>query len=333
MSLSIHGINGITFNDGSVQASRAEVGFRNRIINGDMRIDQRNAGASQTFTAGAALAYSVDRFYGHCSGANVTGQRIAGTAPNEFAYRFSGAASVTQIAFGTRLEATNTMDLAGATATLSVRLANSLLNTVTWTAFYANTADTFGSVASPTRTQIATGTFTVTSTLATYTAQISVPAAAVTGIEIVFTVGAQTSGTWTIGNIQLEAGSSATSFERRPIGTELALCQRYFQFSGFAFFGQVESGSSTTIAGGQMYQVPMRAAPSGTITSNVGASFRMNGGDYNAASPALANFSSSQFGFWTQVTGFSNLVPNAPVASRNNPPYGNGNFISLSSEL
>jgi hypothetical protein len=38
MSLSIHGINGITFNDGSVQASRAEVGFRNRIINGDMRI-------------------------------------------------------------------------------------------------------------------------------------------------------------------------------------------------------------------------------------------------------------------------------------------------------
>jgi len=204
-------------------------GFRNRIINGDMRIDQRNAGASQTFTAAAALAYSVDRFYGYCTGANATGARVAGTAPNEFAYRFTGAASVTAIGFGTRLEATNTTDLAGSTATLSVQLANSLLTTVTWTAFRADTTDAFGTLASPTRTQIATGTFTVTSTLTTYSAQISVPSAATTGIEIVFTVGAQTSGTWTIDNVQLEAGSTATDFERRPIGTELALCQRYYE--------------------------------------------------------------------------------------------------------
>ena len=204
-------------------------GFRNRIINGDMRIDQRNAGASQTFTAAAALAYSVDRFYGYCTGANVTGARVAGATPNKFAYRFTGAASVTAIGFGTRLEATNTTDLAGSTATLSVQLANSLLSTVTWTAFYATTADAFGTLASPTRTQIATGTFTVTSTLTTYSAQISVPSAATTGIEIVFTVGAQISGTWTIDNVQLEAGSTATDFERRPIGTELALCQRYYE--------------------------------------------------------------------------------------------------------
>jgi hypothetical protein len=207
------------------------VGFRNRIINGDMRIDQRNAGASQTFTAAAALAYSVDRFYGYCTGANVTGARVAGTAPNEFVYRYTGAASVTAIGFGTRLEATNTTDLAGSTATLSVQLANSLLTSVTWTAFYATTADAFGTLASPTRTQIATGTFTVTSTLTTYSAQISVPSAATTGIEIVFTVGAQTSGTWTIDNVQLEAGSTATDFERRPYGTELALCQRYYEKS------------------------------------------------------------------------------------------------------
>ena len=193
-----------------------------------MRIDQRNAGASQTFTAAAALAYSIDRFYGYCTGANVTGQRLAGTAPNEFFYKFTGAASVTAIGFGTRLEATNTMNLAGSTATLSVQLGNSLLTSVTWTAYYASTTDAFGTLASPTRTQIATGTFTVTSALTTYSAQISVPSAATTGIEIVFTVGAQTSGTWAIDNVQLEAGSTATDFERRPIGTELALCQRYY---------------------------------------------------------------------------------------------------------
>jgi hypothetical protein len=83
-------------------------------------------------------------------------------------------------------------------------------------------------LASPTRTLIATGTFTVNSTVTRYNANISVPAAATTGIEIVLTVGAQTSGTWTIGNVQLEAGTVATPFERRSYGQELALCQRYY---------------------------------------------------------------------------------------------------------
>jgi hypothetical protein len=213
---------------GTAAITSGLTGFRNRIINGDMRIDQRNAGASQTFTAAAALAYSIDRFYGYCTGANVNGARVSGTAPNEFVYRFTGAASVTAIGFGTRLEATNTTDLAGSTATLSVQLANSLLTSVIWTAYYASTADAFGTLASPTKTQIATGTFTVTSTLTTYSAQISIPSAATTGIEIVFTVGAQTSGTWTIDSVQLEPGSTATDFERRPYGTEFALCQRYY---------------------------------------------------------------------------------------------------------
>ena len=257
---------------GTAAITSGLTGFRNRIINGDMRIDQRNAGASQTFTAAAALAYSVDRFYGYCTGANVTGQRVAGTSPNEFVYRFTGAASVTAIGFGTRLEATNTTDLAGSTATLSVQLANSLLTSVTWTAYYASTKDQFGTLASPTRTQIATGTFTVTSTLTTYNTQISIPSAATTGIEIVFTVGAQTSGTWTIDNVQLEAGSTATEFERRPIGTELALCQRYYSKSyedgtapgSATTLGLVFAGKLSTNSYGYCsvnYDVKMRAAP------------------------------------------------------------------------
>ena len=77
-------------------------GFKNRIINGAMVIDQRNAAASQTFTAAAALAYSVDRWYGYCTGANVTGQQVAGsTTPTntQFRYKFTGAASVTAVGF------------------------------------------------------------------------------------------------------------------------------------------------------------------------------------------------------------------------------------------
>jgi hypothetical protein len=217
-------------------------GTRNRIVNGALAIDQRNAGAAQTFTAAAALAYSVDRWYGYCTGANVTGQRVAGATAGQFYYRFTGAASVTAIGFGQRIEQLNSADLASTTATLSVDLANSVLTSVTWTAYYATTADTFGTLASPTRTQIATGTFTVTSTVTRYSTNISVPAAATTGIEIVLTVGAQTSGTWTIGNVQLEPGTVATPFERRSYGAELALCQRYYwrssatanNFTGFA---------------------------------------------------------------------------------------------------
>jgi hypothetical protein len=46
MSLALNGTNGVTYNDGTLQSS-APVG-RNRIINGNMTIDQRNAGASVT---------------------------------------------------------------------------------------------------------------------------------------------------------------------------------------------------------------------------------------------------------------------------------------------
>lgn len=238
-------------------------GMRNRLINGAMAIDQRNAGAAQTITAAAALAYSVDRWYAYCTGANVSGQRVQGASVGQFRYRFTGAASVTGIGFGQRIEQLNSADLAGTTATLSVDLANSVLTTVTWTAYYANTADTFGTLASPTRTQIATGTFTVTSTTTRYSASISVPAAATTGIEIVLSVGAQTSGTWTIGDVQLEPGTVATPFERRSHGLELALCQRYYETG---YLSSSTTASSAHSRWTLQYKQTKRASPTNIYT-------------------------------------------------------------------
>jgi hypothetical protein len=238
---------------------------RNKFINGAMAVDQRNNGAAQTITAGAALAYTVDRWYGYSTGGNVSGQRVSGTAPNQFNYRYTGAASVTKIAHAQRIEASNSQDLAGNTATLAVDLANSLLTTVTWVAYYANTSDTFGSIAVPTKTQIATGTFTVTSTLARFSVNITIPSAAITGIEIEFSVGAQTSGTWTIGRAQLEAGSTATAFETRSVGQELALCQRYYEIITNL------QGAGNATSGGQgfptvyRFAVPKRATPTITL--------------------------------------------------------------------
>jgi hypothetical protein len=246
----------------------------NRIINGAMAIDQRNAGAAQTITAAAALAYTVDRWYAYCTGANVTGQRITGSANNQYAYRFTGAASVTAIGFGQRIEAANSIDLAGSTATLGVDLANSVLTSVTWTAYYANTSDTFGTLASPTRTQISTGTFTVNSTLSRYSTQIFIPSAATTGIEIVFSVGAQTSGTWTIDNVQLEAGPLATPFERRLVGLELLLCQRYF----VSINGSTGPGSEfgTTAAYIKLPLSTWMRADNQTVTLSTGNSISIN---------------------------------------------------------
>ena len=276
MSLSISGTNGLTFNDASTQATAATgFGFKNRILNGAMMVDQRNAAASQTFTAAGALAYSVDRWYGYCTGANVTGQQVAGSGAVQNRYRFTGAASVTAVGFGQRIEQKNSYDLAGSTCTLSADLAiSATLTTVTWTAYYATTtADTFGSLASPTVTSIATGTFTVSATVTNFTTNISIPAAATTGIQILFTVGALTAGlTWTIGNVQLEKGSTATSFDYRPYGTELVLCQRYCQkmsSDATALYSRFGTGNAinTTQASVQIpLKTTMRIAPSVTTT-------------------------------------------------------------------
>jgi hypothetical protein len=167
--------------------------------------------------------------------------------------------------------------MAGSIVALSVDLANSLLTTVTWTANYATTADTFGTIGTPTKTQIATGTFTVTSAVTNYTTTISIPAAATTGIEILFTVGAQISGTWTIGNVQLEKNTGATGFDVRPYGTELALCQRYYEVNyGVIFRAQFASGFLYIW---QPFKAEKRATPTMSLASTTYSN--ASGGGFN----------------------------------------------------
>ena len=274
-------------------------GLRNRFINGGMAVDQRNAGAAQTITAAAALAYTVDRWYAYCTGANVTGQRVAGSSTSQYRYRFTGAASVTKIGFAQRIEAANSYDLNGRAVVVGVELANSLLTTVSWNAWYANTADTFGTLASPTRTSIGSGTITVNATATRYHIPITLPAAATTGIEIEFSVAAQTSGTWTIGEAQLVPGSASELWrEPRPIGLELALCQRYHEV-GATYFGPY------SISGGYLsvpYAIRKRTTPSSisltadTVFSGNAAGTSLAGSGSSASQFTLTNSGNTAIG-------------------------------------
>ena len=258
---------------------------KNVLINGEFKVDQRNVGAAQTITAGAALAYTVDRWWGACTGANVTGQRVAGTTPNKYNYQFTGAASVTGIQFGQRIEAINSQHAAGQTVSLGIDLANSLLTSVGYSLYYANTADTFGTLASPAKTLISSGTFTVNSTLTRYSVNVSIPSAAINGLELVLNVGAQISGTWTIGRVQLELGSKATNFEFLPYDRVLNDCLFYYKtglISGVRYFF---SSAGSTVEQRCFFNA-MRVTPtvvSGAVISQTNVSSTNSQADTNAS--------------------------------------------------
>lgn len=243
------------------------VSGRNRVINGTMLIDQINSGSSTSITAGGGVGTVIDGFYVSCTGANVTGQQVAGPTGFAKCYQLTGAASVTQILFGTRLESVNCGDLVSQNVTIQANMSNSLLTSVTWKAYSADAADNFTS-----KTQIATGTWTVGSSAATYTATFNAGSSAGKGIAIEFTVGAQTSGTWKITGVQLECGEAATTFEPRHYAQELMLCQRYYE-TGSYNVGSVAPPSGGLTGRGYRFpygfRVTKRTTPTVTITETV----------------------------------------------------------------
>lgn len=313
-------------------------GFKNRIINGLMQIAQRaTSGTSGSAVPTTAPTYpSVDRWYAYATGATVTVARVAGSNANQYNLQATGAASVTAIGIGQRIEQSNSYDMAGSTATLSVNISNSLLTTVTWTANYATSADTWSA-----KTQIATGTFTVTSTLTNYNAQISIPSAATTGIEILFTVGAQTSGTWVIGNVQLEKSSIATSFDYISYSAMLALCYRYYYkigagiSNGFNTFGLGYVESSTSAKFIIPFPVSMRIPPTALEQSGTAANYAVrytNVGFQNCS--AVPTHDSGTY--WTATFDFtvaSGLTGGQAIMGRTGNSTGTNAYLAWSAEL
>ena len=333
MTVSISGSLGVTFPDSSLQTGAASPYVtKNRLVNGSFAIDQRNAGASQTFTAAAAVAYTVDRWYGSCTGANITGQRVAGTSPNQYAYRFTGAASNTGTLFGQRIESFNTYDLISTTITGSVTLKSSSITSVTWTAYYANSSDTFSS-----KTQIATGTLTINSTATRYSFSFDAGANAGNGIAIEFTTGALTAtNTLQYENAQLEIGSSATPFERRLYNQELANCQRYY-FKNKAvnvdsLFGSGLNEDTTYAYGMSYFPVPMRTNPTALEQTGTASDYRIR---TTGATNTTCNGVPTFIGASTQIAWTSFQVASGLTAGQGSFPRAavSSAYLAWSAEL
>lgn len=317
MSVTINGTNGLTFNDASTQTTAATgFGFKNRIINGAMVIDQRNAGASVT-----VQAYTVDRWQtAQTTASKLTAQQQTSVVPVGFTYAekitSTSAYTITSgdvFTFIQAIEGYNVADLEWGTAnaktvTLSFQVYSSLTGTFggsigNGTSFNRSYPFTYSIPVANTWTTISitivgdtTGTWDKTNgngmyvnfglgVGSTYSGTAGAWAAAdyrsATGaVSVVGTNGA----TFYVTGVQLEKGSTATSFDYRPYGTELALCQRYYEksYNMASIAGastNTNKGSFVTGAAAntfwrwtQNYRVSKRADSTFTIYSTTGAS-------------------------------------------------------------
>lgn len=283
-------------------------GFKNRIINGAMTIDQRNAGAS--VTAGTTNPFSVDRWQTVSSqNSKYTAQQNAGsvTPPTGFinylGITSSSAYSVLTgdyFAIQQIVEGLNVADLAWGTA-------NAAPITISFWVRSSLTGTFGGSLTNNGSTRAYPFSYTISST--NTWEQKSVTIAGDTsgtwlttngiGIRVVFGLGvgttySGTAGSWAATNyvsatgatsvvgtsgatfyitgVQLEKGSTATSFDYRPYGTELQLCQRYYAslkpFGATYTTNLVLRNGAAVLIGNFNYPTTMRTLPTiGGITS------------------------------------------------------------------
>ena len=327
MPITLDGTNGITTPTyGGADTSEYLVPvtqFKNRIINGNMSIDQRNAGASVTPTS---QQYTLDRWAQFLSQTSkLTIQQNAGsvTPPvgftNYLGVTSTSAYSVISSDFFNLyqfIEGYNVADLnwgsANAkTVTLSFWVRSSLTGTFggalqnsandrsypyTYTISSANTWEQKSiTIAGDT-----SGTWLTTNGVGLRVffglgmgSNLTGPAgawasAAYYGANGATSVVGTNGATFYITGVQLEVGSTATSFDYRPYGTELQLCQRYYEVSTSDFSNPLFSGNVTNTVGyyaTAVFKVTKRANPTVTLTNTFASNFPSSSGSALSISP------------------------------------------------
>jgi hypothetical protein len=322
----------LTVNSNNISAVNS-LGFRNRIINGDMRIDQRNAGASVTATT--AAPYTLDRWLAYSTPTSkFTVQQNAGSVTPPAGYtNYLGAVSSSAYSLGTsdvfvinqNIEGFNIADLGWGTAnaqtvTLSFWVRSSL--TGTFGGVLRNSADTrsypFTYSISSANTWEQKSITIAGDTTGTWLTNNGV------GIRVSFGLGvgsslSGTAGAWAgalfqgatgatsvvgtngatfyITGVQLEAGSVATPFERRDYGRELMMAQRYYyRIKAAAANSIFGSGYAPDTANGRqfiLFPVSLRASPTAIETSGTAGDYRITHSGGNTACNAVPVFNSA----------------------------------------
>lgn len=221
----IQGVQGVKGDTGPMVPA-----FRNRIINGCFRVDQRRV----TQVNNNAGTYILDRWYAGVVDTGVGDQigigRFTGTGGNQNMLLIQGFSSNVSTRVGQRIEASNCYDMRNQNVVGSFmvhRTGFATLQQITWTAYYAGAPDNWAS-----RVQIATGVLPVSDTPTAVNFTFNAGANAGNGINIEFSTGPLAIGeSYFLQAVQLELGTVPTDFERRTINTELALCQRYYEKS------------------------------------------------------------------------------------------------------
>lgn len=250
-------------NVGSVAAQG--LNFRNRIINGDMRISQRNGTSSVN---NSNNTYCLDRWVMRAAGVdNKHTAAQSSAAPSGFSNSLlitsSSAYSVPAgeyYAICQKIEGFNTADLAfGTSAAKALSLSFWVRSSLT--------GSFSGGVINSAADRSYMFSYSISSANTWEYKTVSIPGDTTgtwvgstngVGLELFFNLGAGSgystgagfwsglgyrgvtgavnvlgtnAATWNVTGVQLEVGSGATPFESRPYGTELALCQRYFEKS------------------------------------------------------------------------------------------------------
>jgi len=358
-----------TVNPALLDTQAQYTGFKNRIINGAMVIDQRNAGASVT---PANNAYLVDRWKASLTvSSKYSVQQNAGavTPPTGFK-NYLGVTSLSAYTVGSGesfylqqpIEGFNTSDLDFGTAnaktiTLSFWVRSSLTGTFggsiwnsdvnrlypfTYTISAANTwefktitiaGDTTGTWVGATN---GVGLF-LNILLGAGSGVSGTPNAWGTGTSF-FPTGATsvvgTNGaTFYITGVQLEVGSTATSFDYRPYTTELQLCQRYYQRIGVF---TMQTITSTTTAAFYHFLLPVTPRATPTMTFGNSTWNRMTNFDvvdyFGVYTPAFNDYGEPNLlSFVVRVTSGSTWSANAPLAI--NPTTRSQAVVIASMEL
>ena len=275
----------VTEAQGGTGTTTGYYGFKNRIINGGMSTWQRGT----TFSSiNNQITYGSDRFFAFTTGATAQAQIVRSTSvPTGFLYsqqfgRASGITIVNQQFLCQCIESSNMLDLVGQTVTVSFWAkagANYSGGNLTIKLSTGTTADqssgTFsggpctgytGNQAAINTTQAITSTFTKY----TFTSSAIQAGALSMGLGIGYTPTgtAGADDNIYITGCQLEVGSTATSFDYRPIGTEEALCQRYFINFSDTYGGMImASGTVTVLRYILPLPVTMRAGPTVTFSN------------------------------------------------------------------